>query len=361
MAQGTFDLWQQTFTLSMMANGLEGQVDLPTKNYASILSAMIQSKLGNPGLQGLIGSSWEIAWGPCVSQATDSIFADNAMYVAHDMVNDIYVVAVAATNVASPYDILAEDLDVKPIPWPYGGSAPSGTQIATGTNDGVTALLAMQSQGQSLVKYLQSRTDTSVSTLIFTGHSLGGALSPTLALTLATQGLGLSDWKNVYIYPTAGPTAGNAAFAAYFSQTFPQSATGSEPWQVWNADLANSLDVVPCAWNEQTLSSIPDLYTPNITASSDVEDIVAATRLAALNCGYIRIGTANDLTGSSVQGSGNTLADFQKETLYQHGYAYFQLLGIQALLALRDGSGQPLFHPANPYAPTGTQPVMAGA
>ncbi|HKI00848.1 MAG TPA: hypothetical protein VKK31_02595 [Thermoanaerobaculia bacterium] len=360
MAQGTFDLWQQTFTLSMMANEEQGQTGNPT-DLADNLSSSIQGRLGNSGLQNLIGSSWEIAWGPCVSQAPDSTHADNAMYVAHDTVNDIYVVAIAGTNYASTYDIHTEDFDVTPIPWPYDSSAPSGTKIATGTNDGVTALLGMQSQGQTLLSYLQSRTDTSVSTLIFTGHSLGGALSPTLALALTELGLELSDWKTVCVYPTAGPTAGNAAFATYFSQTFPQSATGSEPWQVWNADLANSLDVVPSAWNEQTLSSIPKLYAPNITASLKVEGSVDAARLLALNGGYTRIGTANDLTGSSVQGSGDTLEVFENEALYQHIYAYFQLLGIQALLALTDGSGQPLFNPPKPSASTGTQPVLAGA
>jgi hypothetical protein len=243
MAQGTFDLWQQTFTLSMMANDARSQAG-GAADLAGDLSSAIQDRLNDPDLQNLIGSSWEIAWGPCVSQAALSIFADNAMYVAYDKTNNIYVVAIAATNFTSLHDIFPEDLDVKPVLWPYEGSAPNGTMIATGTSDGVKALLTMQSQGQTLLSYLQGRTDASTSTLIFTGHSLGGALSPTLALALVELGLPLSDWKSVYAYPTAGPTAGNSTFAAYFSQTFPQSATGSEPWQVWNADLANRLDVV---------------------------------------------------------------------------------------------------------------------
>ncbi|HEX3553890.1 MAG TPA: hypothetical protein VIA62_11745 [Thermoanaerobaculia bacterium] len=360
MAQGTFDLWQQTFTLAMMANAERGQTGSATQ-LADNLSSAIQDRLGNSGLQSLIGSSWEIAWGPCVSQAPDSTYADNAMYVAHDTVNNIYVVAIAATNYASTYDIDIEDLDVTPIPWPYGSSAPNGTKIATGTNDGVTALLAMQSQGQTLLSYLQGRTDASTSTLIFTGHSLGGALAPTLALALTTLSLTPSDWKAMYVYPLAGPTSGNAAFATYFSQTFHQSATGSQPWQVWNADLANRLDTVPCAWNEQTLSSIPNLYTPNITASPEVRAKVAGLEVLALGSGYTRIGTANDLTGSSVQGSGNTEAVFEQEALYQHIYAYFLLLGVQTLLTLSDGSGHPLFNPPNPYASTSAQPVLVDA
>jgi hypothetical protein len=119
MRQGSFDSWQQTFTLSMMANGEMGALGT-AKEPAANLSSVIQSRLGNSGLQNLIGSSWEIAWGPCVFQRLLSVTADNAMYVAHDTINKIYVVAIAATNRDSLYDIFKEDLKVKPIPWPYG-------------------------------------------------------------------------------------------------------------------------------------------------------------------------------------------------------------------------------------------------
>lgn len=283
-----------------MANAEYGVNEISTPDgLANALKTSIQSRLANPGLQNLIGSSWELAWGPCVFQRPLSLYADNAMFVAHDTANDIYVVAIAATNIDSLYDIETEDLNVTPVSWPYGGSAPGGTQIATGTSDGVNALLDMQSQGQTLLSYLQTRADASSSTLIFAGHSLGGALSPTLALALTDQGLNLSDWKSVYVYPTAGPTPGNATFAAYFSQTFPQSATGSQPWQVWNADLANSLDIVPRAWNAQTLATIPDLYAPSVTASPDFANAVAKKVQQVRPYGYTRIGTANDLTGSS--------------------------------------------------------------
>lgn len=360
MAQGTFDLWQQTFTLSLMSNSEQGQKGTATE-LAANLSSTIQGRLGNSGLQNLIGSSWEITWGPCVFQAPDSTCADNAMYVAHDTVNGIYVVAIAGTNSVSKYDIFTEDLSIKPISWPYGGSVAFGTNITTGAKAGVDALLGMQSQGQTLLSYLQTRADALRSTLIFTGHSLGGALSPTLATALTGKGLNLRDWKVVYVFPTAGPTPGNGAFATYFSQTFPQLAMGSQPWQVWNADLANGLDVVPCAWNERTLSSIPTLYAPNITASPMVKAKVFALELLAFGSDYTRIGTANVLEGSSVQGSGNTGAVFEQEALYQHIYAYFQLLGIQALLALTDSAGKPLFNPPNPYASAGTHPVLVSA
>jgi hypothetical protein len=68
----------------------------------------------------------------------------------------------------------------------------------------------------------------------------------------------------------------------------------------------------------------------------------------------------SDLTGSSVQGSGNTFTKFDNETLYQHGYAYFYLLGVQALLKLPRINGKLQFNPPNPYPPS-TNPVLVGA
>jgi hypothetical protein len=351
MAQGTFDLWQQTFVLSFMANAEYGVNESSTPDgLVNALTSSIQTRLANPDLQELIGDSWELAWGPCVFQRPGSTYEDNAMYVAHDTVNNIYVVAVAATNIDSLYDIIIEDFDVTPIPWPYGGSAPSGTEIATGTHDGVNVLLRMESQGQTLKQYLQSRADASSSTLIFAGHSLGSALSPTLALALMEQGLNLLDWKVVHVYPTAGPTPGNATFAAYFSQNFPQSATGSQPWQVWNADLANSLDVVPRAWNAQTLATIPTLYAPIIKPTPLFVDVVAAKVKQVQPYGYTRIGTTKDLTGSTVQGSDPT---FPNELRYQHIYAYFQLLDVMSLI--------PIFNVYNPFAKPATTSLTASA
>jgi hypothetical protein len=358
MAQGTFDLWQQTFVLSNMANADYGFEVSIKESLTEHLKSSIQNRLANAGLRNLIGASWELAWGPCVFRQPLSAFADNAMYVAHDKVNNIYVVAVAATNIRSIYDILIEDLHIKPVAWPYGGSVPEGTEIATGTRDGVDKLLAMKSHGQALLPYLQGVAGKPDSTLIFAGHSLGGALSPTLAMALTEKGLNLADWKAVHVYPTAGPTPGNATFSAYFSQKFPQSATGSQPWQVWNADVANSLDIVPRAWNSQTLATIPTLYAPNVTVSSEFATLVATKVKNIQHYHFTRIGTAKDLTSSSVQGSGDV---FAKEAQYQHVYAYFQLLGIQALLELTDAKGDLLFPVVNPFAPAPQQPAAATA
>jgi len=353
MAQGTFDLWQQAFTFTLMSSA-DDSLSGTKLELAEYLAASIWSRLCNPGLQQLIGDSWELAWGPGIFQSSGSSAADNAIYLVRDKVNSVYVIAIAGTNPASKYDI-TEDLAIEyPLAWPYGGNAPAGTLIAPGTQDGVNALLSLESGGLTLLAYLQNVDAASSSTLIFTGHSLGGALAPTLALALAQQGFDPSAWQAVYVYPTAGPTAGNSAFATFFSQIFPQPAAGPQQWQVWNADLANSLDVVPQAWGENTLASIPDLYAPNITASREITYAVTKAEKFAQGTNYTRIGTANDLTGSTVQGSGVTTQDFETEVFYQHIFAYVLLLEVEPLLTLQDAVGKPLFNIPNPYASPGT-------
>ena len=98
------------------------------------------------------------------------------------------------------------------------------------------------------------------STLIFAGHSLGGALSPTLALFLYPQPQE-SGWKQVLVLPTAGASPGNEPFAKLFAAAYPPVASGvSAPYGTWNTNYANAADAVPHAWNllDEVIISQPD-------------------------------------------------------------------------------------------------------
>ncbi len=289
---GTYDAWQTTFFLSLLANEVSGVTIVELLNNQSLADAQIaaQSQFENTlksiltdaftqsSIQGLIGNDWQIAWGPVVlvdnspstlSGLTAKFVQNNAMYLAYSPGNNRYVLAIAATNPNSVYDWLTEDLTLTPgylwssvlKNWQSGAPLLSGSSseptIDFGTYTGVTNLLQMQDPGttKTLVEYLAAmQTIPPETTLTVTGHSLAGALSPTLALALPSLQANWTD-SNIKVYATAGASPGNKPFADTYLSAFPPSgpdpmasSNSLKPWQVWNAVIWNKLDVVPSAW-----------------------------------------------------------------------------------------------------------------
>ena len=118
-------------------------------------------------------------------------------------------------------------------------SSSSASNITDGTYVGISNLLNMTSGGKSLVEYLNTLTP-GTATLTVTGHSLGGALSPTLALAFVdpTNPL-LSNWSKsqVNAYPTAGATPGNPEVRSpatistpYLPASPPDLGRSGTPW-----------------------------------------------------------------------------------------------------------------------------------
>jgi hypothetical protein len=346
-----YTLQQQAFTLSMMANG-DGTPN--TKGTVAQLEATLSQKisayLSNPALTALIGQ-WQVVWGPIVWQNQGSDVADNAMFVGYNSKQNVYVVAVAGTNAASTYDLDVEDLEVSStVKWSYGGTA----NISEGTADGLTALLGMtSSQQQTLATFLGSVSNRTSATLIFTGHSLGGALAPALAVALFnSQGgaLAKSGWQpsNVYVLPTAGPSVGDQGFVNLFKATISSSSQG------FNTLIWNSLDVVPHAWAPQTFSAqtLDNLYASyKLPATSCIQTVVSkVTALPPAQNPYLQ------LPNTSFPGTFQTpTVPFQDQTcaylaqlLYQHIYAYFEQLAPELV-----SGANPIFKPLNPFTAEG--------
>lgn len=227
------------------------------------------------GQQGKEG--WELVWGPAVFEFEESLYkADNTVYVVHNAVLNIYVVAVAGTNAIAIEDWLKEDLRVgkkKCVNWPINPDCsledetvdadPSREQISVGTALGLHCLLgrgkmvpakSAPASDLTLVDFLTTRV-TKEETLIFTGHSLGGALSPTLARWAYDNG----DVKaaSYYAMPTAGPTPGNEKYQTHWDFLFPQTSLATRaPFThnphvrvaTLNDNVWNEWDVVPHAW-----------------------------------------------------------------------------------------------------------------
>ncbi|HYH39307.1 MAG TPA: hypothetical protein VD860_13870 [Azospirillum sp.] len=313
MTTPSYDAFQQTFCLSALANrvwldhgaqaDLQAQLQqelsyfLTVKGYEKNLQSWVQPMIGN----------WSVSWGPVVWQNSGSTVADNALYVAHcgDVpgLGETYVVAIAATNPLSDFDWQTEDFDVvnvvnfstfAPLTTPPSAVLPSqindatGTYISMGTATGVYKLLQMVgavndgSAPATLAEYLSGPTITKGATIIVTGHSLAGALSPTLALVLKNAGT-LDSFATAHVYPTAGASPGNANFAAAYKAVFPPVVVGPAARQQWNTLLWNQYDVVPHAWYTQP---VPDnaSYPSMANAAALYTNGNAAAELSSVQC-----------------------------------------------------------------------------
>jgi hypothetical protein len=265
LGMSTYDEYQQVFALSCASN-----VDRKCSGRQIDLQKCIEETL--PPLVSKIGPEWSVTWGPVVYQAPGSSGPDNTWYVANnksmqfaDGCYNTYVVAIAGTANTSGYDWNVEDLGVGQVvdfaSWVNGGitNAPQPATgpftgkafAAMGTVSTVVALLTTNTPSTAygtgtLYQYLTTLPQTKSMRIVFTGHSLGGALCPTMALAFLQAGQ--LSVPSVLAYPTAGPTPGNADFATLFQSHFPKMPADGSNHQVWNCNVVNSSDIVPYAW-----------------------------------------------------------------------------------------------------------------
>ncbi|MFO0591167.1 MAG: hypothetical protein U0441_26715 [Polyangiaceae bacterium] len=330
--------------------------------------------LADPTIQGLIGSDWQLVWGPVVfSNDTSgaSVVADNTMACYYSPSNNLLVIPVAGTNPSSMFDWLSEDFSVRSlVSWSSITGAGSGN-VSQGTATGLQILLAMKDGSgntlpEALNAFLKSSSLTNA-TVAVAGHSLGGALSPALALYLHDK---RSTWDPtgttaISASPTAGPTPGDSGFASYYEGII--SAGG-----VSYSSLYNNQDVVPLAWAPGDLATIPSIYDANITPVSGAVPadlltgaVASGLQINAAAAGsfssnpYAQVSTGRSaLTGAfstttdtgakfilsavttSLTGTFATyqpyvenLGRFAAQAIYQHTSAYPSLLGIGSFVS----------------------------
>jgi triacylglycerol lipase len=189
---------------------------------------------------------WSLVWGPCVTPDT----AANLVYVAQYKGGSDVVYAVVIRGTVLTFSLatlvdLYEDLDVgTQDAWDY--PAVPGAAVANGTMYGLNALTQLSSNDTTLLDFL---AQLPAGCLFVTGHSLGGCLTSVLAPWLQYQLSLLKSGLYVVPFTFAAPTAGNAAFADWYTQSF---SAGS--WR-----YCNTIDMVPMAWNN--LSEIKNLFS----------------------------------------------------------------------------------------------------
>lgn len=273
----SYNTRQQIFSLNMASNVVaaikEDQQDLQ-----ALATEKLNAIFSNPDVQALIGK-WELVWGAAVyqhdGQIIDSQYADSVMYMAKSLDSersDRYVIAIAGTNPASLFGWAVEDFWVsKTRLWNQGRPWESdpedqttvGKRVSAGTSVGLRILLEdMKSNDKSLLDYLREQMNNASKPVSITvcGHSLGGALSPTLALSLMDR---RSDWDpeskaTLLASPSAGATPGNDLFAEYYD-----SQLGDVTDRIWHY-----LDFVPHGWGQDTLEETKTFYNPYITTTT---------------------------------------------------------------------------------------------
>lgn len=346
-----YDAWQVTFYLSNLAGmasrpPVSEQLDktLPYQqaiakaqaaaqaHLNTLFSSGLATTLGDPPVQKQIGSDWTPIWGPATfilgPQFVDwqsgiaTFTATNSAFVVQSQSQNRVVLAIAGTNPSSWFDWLAEDLVIVPgVTWnsalpawgtgskPAAPSSPDTPNITSGTFVGVKYVLELQDPKTqaTLLSFLRGLKLATAQTLTVTGHSLGGALSPTLALALIDPQGPLTPLPRAQVltYPTAGPTPGNVAFAQHFLEYLPASQ-GQHGWQVWNADVWNTYDLVPRAWGIDTLLVLPALYA--LSFEYDVADLTLLSGIVGAGAGVSELfakgaGTVGRLDTTAIPGN----------------------------------------------------------
>jgi hypothetical protein len=285
---------------------------------------------------------WQIVWGPAVYVANigghtkPEAYPTNVMFAVYDAENSSYFVSVAGTNGAAPYD-LEEDFRVRVLrDWPYAAPGARAGKISEGSYLGLSILQQMTpgagaQQGETLDRYLgRALRDAHGPVNIITGgHSLGGALSPLVALWLRdTQ----AQWDTrrvvredgFYCRRSAGPTPGDKEFAAYYDRRLPGTTS-----------LVNNLDAVTKFWDK--LDEIVGLYEPaGIQAPLLVKGLVSAFEHQTEGHDYTQPGYGagqyvtfpTSINTALVTEDGTDCQNFMRQMGYQHVLAYFDMLGL---------------------------------
>jgi len=378
MENPSFDAYQQVFGLACIANragGYNGTGDKLQQQLQYDLSFYLNGvppvevmgqtapSVADPSVTATLGN-WNLVWGPALIEETQNGkptgVADNALFVAQcDAVAYLggptlptYVVAIAATNPASLYDWETEDFSVAQVvnwtnynPALFSPSAYNGTDpyISNGTATGIKILLGLVSPPKAvspnttLETFIASLNPGQQSAIVFCGHSLAGALSPTLALYFKQHNK-LDAFSVSLVYPTAGPTPGESAFASLFNSTFPSLPDGwvaqTGDYQSWNTMHWNTLDVVPHAWHESDLQQIALIYgqsTHFLTKNTlNTLQRLVIKRAATSGANYTRIqnqslpGTLqhSDKSSAKISTPPKTMKDYITQLFLQHVSLY---------------------------------------
>ncbi|WP_430408998.1 lipase family protein [Kordia sp.] len=294
------ELLKQIYSLSFSVNSASNlsweQTDCKSgmvkmQAYVKTVAAAVLSETTS-----IIGN-WKAVWGPIVyanDPTSNSVHADNTMGMYYNADENVMVIGIAGTNVNSPFGWLVEDFSVHTTKsWETITGVPSSGNISHGTYVGLSILRNMKDhEGETVItalkNFLKKNPMLTGMQIAVAGHSLGGALSPTLALFLSDT---KSEWDangitSIGAFPTAGPTPGDEAFASYYEKQIAAS-------KIYYLSQHNAIDVVPHAWQKEDLEKIPTIYEDYIKQPSDANPSETITGTLASAAALNALATKN--------------------------------------------------------------------
>lgn len=147
--------------------------------------------------------------------------------------------------------------------------------------------------------------------LTITGHSLGGALAPTVGLWLAdTQSSWDPEGKVIIdVFAFAGPSPGNSSFAEHFHDMFGERYHG----------IVNHNDIVTKGWELASTRAITNTYLPGIKANALTRLFFKALAFPLRHVPYQALQPGpRSFSGALFA----PLDDFWGQAIYQHSVAY---------------------------------------
>ncbi|MFT5312658.1 MAG: hypothetical protein ACI8Z9_001138, partial [Paraglaciecola sp.] len=235
---------------------------------------------------------WKVVWGPAIFALPGTRFDDALMYVVQSQIHPAqYVIAIRGTNPISIPNWIIWDFQAKELKaWPYGEPCTQNPPMLSESSafgllilQGLRPNKTIPGYKKNLLEFFQQEAKTNNNlSICVTGHSLGGALAPVLALWLKDiQDTQLTRGVHISCIAFAGPSPGNRAFAEYFNQRMAKDFQR----------IANSLDIVTFAWQTNTLHKAFSAYFPPLIPT--VPLIILLRQLVNKSNGkdYLQIGT----------------------------------------------------------------------
>ncbi|MEM7183925.1 MAG: hypothetical protein AAF518_23675 [Spirochaetota bacterium] len=286
-----------------------------------------------------VKDQWEVVWGPAVFSLPGTWFDDSMMYVVRNLKQpEKYVVAIRGTNPVSIPNAVIWNLQVRELEdWPFGESVGWQPKLSRSTYFGLSILQALRPAKelpggrQTLQEFFAKNLPKDVSAdICFTGHSLGGVLASTLALWMKDlQGKQFPKDAKVSTVTIAAPTAGDTDFARYSNQRFAKGEC---------LRIANAKDVVPHAWNVESLLQLYGLYLPYTFPDPFLAFFLMGIIGRALGKGYTQLEEAEIQPGETQK----LLPLYPLQALYQHSVAYVKLMDMLEDIPLEELFPEPL-------------------